>query len=75
MQEKLDELELEFSHFQIDEMENVSLEGRRSDEAWADIAGLRDQSTSQLKCVQLPKIMLAILSLPDSNTDDERPCL
>ena len=71
MEEALDELEVEFAQFQIDKLENVSLD-KRSDEAWVDIAGIRDKSTGQLKYVHLPKVMLAILSLPHSNADDER---
>ena len=71
MEHKLDELEVEFGHFQTDPLESISLE-KRVDAVWMDISSIKEKTTGRVKYVYLPKIMVAVLSIPHSNAEDER---
>ena len=72
MEDQLDQLEMEFANYQVDD-ELDSLLEKRADESWFDISHMKDKATSQLvKYQYLPKLMLMILSISHSNAEDER---
>ena len=70
MQDKLDELELEYGNFQTDPLHGIPLE-ERADTTWLLIGNMKDTSLNQ-KYVYLPKVMLLVLSIAHSNASDER---
>ena len=73
LEDKRDSIQHEFVHYQLDDLSGVSISPeRRADDMWVEISNLKDKSTSEQKYVYLPKIMLAILSIPHSNAEDER---
>ena len=73
LEDKRDSIQHEFVHYQLDDLSGVSISPeRRADDMWVEISNLKDKSTSEQKYVHLPKIMLAILSIPHSNAEDER---
>ena len=45
MEEQVDQLELEFAHYEVDQLEGVSLE-QRAHELWMAISQIKDKSTS-----------------------------
>ncbi|XP_072173986.1 LOW QUALITY PROTEIN: uncharacterized protein [Diadema setosum] len=73
LEDKRDTIQLEFARYQVDDLSDVNISPlHRADDMWVEILKLKDRSTSQLKYVYLPKIMLAIISIPHSNAEDER---
>ena len=73
LEDKRDSIQHEFAHYQLDDLSGVSISpDHRADDMWVEISKLKDKSTSEQKYVYLPKIMLAILSIPHSNAEDER---
>ena len=78
MEDKLNEIENEFAHYQIDEqvdsLVETGLETKRADEMWVQISLVKDRATGQLHYQYLPKVMQLILSISHSNAEDERIC-
>ncbi|XP_038058954.1 uncharacterized protein LOC119730226 [Patiria miniata] len=71
MEDKLDQLEVEFANYQVDD-ELDSLLEKRADDTWFDISHMKDKASSQLKYQHLPQLMLMILSISHRNAEDER---
>lgn len=73
MEEPVDQLELQFAHYQVDQLKGVSLD-QRADELRVAISQIKDKSTHKKKYryVHLPRVMCVILSVAHSNAEDER---
>ena len=59
MEDKLDELEVEFGHFQVDPLDSISLE-KRVDAVWVDISSIKDKTTGRDRYVYLPRFMFDV---------------
>lgn len=66
-----DEVQKEFMNFQVDSLTPDITDADRADRQWQEIALLKDEMGT-LKYKFLPKVMLAILSIPHSNASCER---
>ena len=66
-----DQLEIQFSQYQVDPLAAVSL-NQRIDECWHNIGQLQTLDSSLLKYGLLAHVMLGILVIPHSNADSER---
>lgn len=62
---------MEFSHYQIDSLNEQILSQERCDVSWHMIGMLNDHSDKP-KYSNLAKAMLGILTIPHSNADSER---
>ena len=59
LQDKMDELELEFAHFQMDPLLSIDLDDR-ADNVWVQIRSIKDESDN-FKFIFLPKLMLQLV--------------
>lgn len=69
--DNLDVLEIEFCKYQIDPL-NEEILSSNADVAWYKISNLKDDENGSTKYCILPKVMLAILLIPQSNAACER---
>ncbi|KAJ8037837.1 Ketimine reductase mu-crystallin [Holothuria leucospilota] len=72
MKDKLDELEIEFAHYQVENIPTELLQQKRVDSTWVALSHLKDESSGEFKYANLSKFMLSILSIAHSNAEDER---
>lgn len=68
----IDELEMQFLHYQVDSLPATVLEAERLDVAWHLLGQLKECRSDMPKYHHLAKVMLGILVIPHSNADSER---
>ena len=70
-EDKMDQLEIEFAHYQVDPLCTVDT-SLRIDQQWDEIAKVHDPSTGGMKFTTLVNVMKGILVIPHSNASCER---
>lgn len=67
----LDDVILEYSLYQVEEIPVEILSEERIDSQWVKVANIKNENEA-VKFKHLPKIMLRILTVPHSNAESER---
>ncbi|PIK39992.1 hypothetical protein BSL78_23160 [Apostichopus japonicus] len=70
MQDELDDLQVEFAHYQVDD--ELDMSESTADYFWAQLPQQKDKATGAVKYKHLPRVMLMILTIDHSNAQDER---